>query len=258
MNSHITRRRFIKGLAAGMALSALPVVAQEPADYVVCPILMYHYISTAPDNANSTLVDLTVPPDLFAQHLDTILELGFTTITMRQLWAGLSGVAPLPEKPLVLTFDDGYWDAHAHAAPLMLSRGMTGTVFVVSRFVGQASYLQWGDARALNAAGIEIGCHTATHANLSLFGRDVQEAEIKEATEAIEANIGVRPTSFCYPFGRLNNLTPRILEEYGYHTAVTTSDAVVQYHSNPYRMGRVRVRNRTSVNSLFWLINRQI
>lgn len=255
MPTAITRRQFLSALVVGATASALPIYTQAQLNSVVCPILMYHYISTAPEDANRTLVDLTVPRELFAQHLDYIVSQGFTAITMRQLWAGISGASELPEKPIVLTFDDGYWDAYAHAVPEMLARGMTGTVFVVSNFMDQPSYLTWGNAQELNAVGIEIGCHTANHYDMSRLGRPLQEAEIVESTQAIEATIGVRPISFCYPFGRQNSITRNILAEQGYATAVTTAHARTHYASNPYRMGRVRIRNSTTVERLGWLIN---
>jgi len=263
--SQFTRRQFMQMLAIGgtsLAVSStLPTFAQDeqpqPLRSLLCPILMYHYISSAPEDAGATLRDLTVPPEQFATHLDFIRESGFTTITMRQLWQGMMGEIVLPEKPIVLTFDDGYWDAFAHATPLMLERGMTGTVFVVSSFMDQPGYLTWGQAQQMHNSGIEIGCHSATHPDLSRADQATQVEEIVSSTQAIESVLGSRPVSFCYPFGRQNRITRLTLQDQGYHTAVTTSDGTIHYANNPYRMRRVRIRNRTTLSSLEWLINRR-
>ncbi len=257
----VTRRDFIKIMTTGATLlSVPPLLAQEPLvptprASVKCPILMYHYISSAPEDADYVLRDLTVPPEQFAEQLDYLRDNGFTTITMTQLWAGMEG-APLPEKPIVLTFDDGYWDAHAHATPLLLERGMVGTFYICSGFMGQPSYMRWEDAAQIQGAGMEIGGHSATHANLSVLGRAELEVEIKESTALIEQTLGLRPVSFCYPFGYHNTFVTTILREAGYQTAVTTSDALTHYRNNPYRMGRVRIRNRHTIESFAWLVNR--
>ncbi len=263
--SEPSRRIFLKTLAAGVTLSLVDfrlqgqdAGQQTPLARLTCPILMYHYISTAPEDADRTLLDLTVPPEQFEQHLDVILEEGYQSITMDQLYEGMHHNFALPEKPVVLTFDDGYWDAAAHATPLMRSRGMVGTFYIVSEFMETSIYLKWGDAAAMQNSGMEIGCHSATHPDLSRLSYDEQFQELESSTLAIENALGRRPTTFCYPFGRHNLNTRLILRDMGYKTAVTTSDATVQYADNRFRMGRVRVRNRTTLDQLRWLLNRAV
>ncbi len=233
----------------------LPVLAQPAPTY--CPIMMYHHISPPPETTNQHLIDNAVPPEAFAQHLDYVQQAGFTSITMRNLWAGMMGATALPEKPIVFTFDDGYWSAYAHAAPLLLQRGMTGTVYIITGMADQPSYLTWGQIRELHASGIEIGNHSVIHGDMSRQPKNQQRSEIEQSTLSIEAAIGVRPTAFAYPFGRQNAITRNLLKDYGYTTAVTTMDSTLHYASNPYYMGRVRVRNSTTLEALPWLMNRR-
>lgn len=252
----LSRRQFLLGaalVAAGARLSR-PARAKSP---IYCPVLMYHYISYPPDNANATLQDLVVAPELFSEHLTALQEDGFTPITMAALWAGLSQDAELPEKPVILTFDDGYDDAYGQAAPRILERGMTGTFFIITGKMDQPGHLTWGQAAEMKSAGLEIGNHTINHPNLTSLSSAAQYDEIDGAAAAIETALGERPRAFCYPLGRYNNETVRILRETGHHTATTTSDGTLHYATNPFRMSRVRIRNTTKVDTLRWLLNRQ-
>jgi len=98
------------------------------------PVLMYHYLSVPPANADIYRKDLSVAPELFAQHLDRIRAEGYTTITPYDFIAALQTGTPLPEKPVLITFDDGYRDNYENAFPLLRERGMVATFFVVTDF----------------------------------------------------------------------------------------------------------------------------
>lgn len=254
----LTRRQFMTltvGALGGWLVGGKGI-AQAASAY--CPILMYHYISYPPEGANAVLTDLTVTPELFSEHLAFLQETGFTSITLAELWAGLAEGAALPEKPIVITFDDGYDNAYDAALGRLLERGMVGTFFLVSSFMEQPGYLTWGQAAEMKNAGMEIGNHSATHPNLTSMGYDGQFAEIDGAAAAIAAALGERPKFFCYPLGKYNATTLRVLKDTGHLAAVTTSDGTLQHSVNPFRMSRVRVRHTTSVSSLEWLVNRYL
>lgn len=272
-DNSLSRRKFLQMLSTGAAAFALPAsiasaqttpppdpatpaVPTAPLESLVCPILMYHYVSQPPEDADRYLTDLTVLPETFAQHLDHIQSLGFTSITMRDMWLGMIGAIPLPPKPIVFTFDDGYWDSYAIVAPSLLERGMTGTIYAVSSFMDQPGYLTWAQAQELHNLGIEIGSHSVTHSDMSWQDRETQRIEIEQSAQAIGSVLGERPVSFCYPFGRHNYISQELLFEHGYATAVTTSDATKHFLNNPYLMGRVRIRNNVSLPGLTWLVER--
>jgi hypothetical protein len=106
MKHRFSRRQFLAASAAG-GLGLLTNSRSLTFRRIYCPILMYHYISYAPEDADAILADLTVTPELFSEHLAFLQEAGFTSVTMAQMWAALSEGAELPEKPIVFTFDDG-------------------------------------------------------------------------------------------------------------------------------------------------------
>lgn len=223
-----------------------------------CPILMYHYLSDAAPDADPTRRDLSVSPALFAAHLDTLAQDGYSAIHLRQLLDFLSGGATLPERPIVLSFDDGYADLLGNALPLLQDYGFTASSFIVSGFVGQPGYLSWDNLQALAVAGIEIGSHSRSHPDLTTLSRSQLDAEIEGASLAIEASLGFRPSVFCYPFGKFNSSVIRALRRAGIHGAVTTQDGTLHSLAGALTWRRVRVRGNTSPTSLRWLIERRV
>jgi peptidoglycan/xylan/chitin deacetylase (PgdA/CDA1 family) len=249
----LSRRQFLQWSLVGAASMPLAGVAAQ--GIIRCPIVMYHSIGTPPPEAGATRRDLTLATEQFAAQLDTLLALGATTITMRQFWAGLSGAAALPPKPIALTFDDGYADAYSNALPLLQQRGMVGTVYLVSSYMEAPGFLTWGQAAEMQAAGHEMGCHSATHPDFSRLGENAQRQEITTATEALQNTLGIRPTSFCYPHGRYSRVTPRLLAEAGFTHATTTQHSVVHRTSSAYALGRIRIRSTTSVATFRAAVN---
>lgn len=258
MNKSISRRQFLSAAALAGAGLALPrIAAAAPLRYLHCPILMYHYVGDLPPEAGALRRGLTVSPARFAEQLDTLIANGYTPITLGQMTAGLLDDAPLPEKPVVLTFDDGYTDAYTVAAPLLSERALTGTFFLVSGFMDQPGYLTWAQAAALRDAGMEIGNHSATHPDLSALPSAALSAEIEGAFATFESVLGVRPTSFAYPLGRYNYYVRRAVEQAGQRVAVTTRDGTMQYGYYPYYLTRVRVVEAHTGPSLLWLADRE-
>ncbi len=255
----LSRRQFLTATVLAGAGLLIPRSAQAALvvrSYALCPILMYHYISDPPPDADAVRRDLSVGPDMFRQQVAAVKEQGFTSITIAQLYDGLVNGADLPTRPIVFTFDDGYADAYQFATPILAEQGMTGTFFVISGMVEQPGYLTWGQVAEMHGAGMEIGNHTVSHPNLAYLTAEQQTAEVEGCAAAIASVLGVRPAFFCYPLGRYSYTTIRIVRETGHLAAVTISDGTVQYSRYPYTLRRARVRGTTSLYSFNWLITR--
>ncbi|GAB4469784.1 MAG: hypothetical protein Kow00124_05280 [Anaerolineae bacterium] len=239
----------------------LPAVSNTmaAAGSLYCPVLMYHYISDPPEDADRYRRDLSVSPAQFAAHLDTLLEQGFTAISPALLHTALAeGADLLPDKPVILTFDDGYADAYASAFPLLAERGMTGTFFIVSGFMDQPGYLSWAQAGEMLGAGMAIESHSATHPDLTTLGQDALAVEVEESAAAIERTLGVRPQTFCYPLGRWSRRVVAALQNSGYLGAFTTRDGTLHTTARRYQMPRLRVRGRYTARTIDWLVNRRV
>lgn len=251
------RRQFLR-LSALTATSVLIGQKTAEAAYVKCPILMYHYVSPIPEDANRYLKDLAIHPDSFTEHCRWLTENGYTSVTMAQLHDNLVNGAPLPENPVVMTFDDGYGDAYAIATPILQQFGMVGTFFIIPGFMGSPGYLTWEQASAMLGAGMEIENHSMTHQRLSGRTMDYLTEEIGMAADTIESVLGKRPRFFCYPFGRYDNYTVNAVRDTGHLMAVITDDGTLMYSTNMLRLRRVRIRGWTTTNNLRWLVNRWI
>ncbi len=254
------RRQFLKaisGLTSTWFLSQQRVLAETVVQRTIrCPILMYHYVSPLPPNSDRYRTDLTMSPDMFIQHCTFLVANGYTTISMAQLAEALFEGSSLPDKPVVLTFDDGYADAYDYVLPILQQHGMVGTFFIVGHFMDSPGHLTWGQAGVLLEAGMEVENHTMSHPDLRNRDDAYLRQQIGGAADAIEVTFLKRPRFFCYPAGRYDWNTIRIVRETGHQLAVTTQDSLLHSSSYPYRLGRLRIRRTTGVNALNWLISR--
>jgi peptidoglycan/xylan/chitin deacetylase (PgdA/CDA1 family) len=196
------------------------MVASTDLGYV--PILMYHYIRIVDASTDPLGYRLSVAPDAFAAQMDWIADNGYTPITMATFTACLRGQQTCPARPVVLTFDDGYADNALEALPVLQQRGFVGTFFIVSGRVGAPGYMTPEQLVALRDAGMEIGAHTVTHADLTQLARDAATVEMRDSRVALEELLGITVRSFSYPAGKYNADLERIAYEIGFESAVIT------------------------------------
>jgi len=200
---------------------------------VKTPILMFHHVEPAgaaglrppPLHPNSYLSRRE-----FAGVLDALARRGARTVTLAQAVGGR-----VPRRAVVLTFDDGCRCFRDHALPELTARGMTATLFAVAGELGGTN--RWDheagerreellDARALRqlaAQGIEIGAHGRHHRDLTACSDSELEEEVAGARRDLEAALGVRVQTFCYPYGRLDLRAEAVVQQAGYLAAVGIS-----------------------------------
>jgi peptidoglycan/xylan/chitin deacetylase (PgdA/CDA1 family) len=222
------------------------------------PILMYHYISEPPPDADEYRLDLSVTPDQFAAQLDWLRANGFTTIALDDLYRALTEGYPLPDRPVILTFDDGYADAYDHAFRLLQKYEMVGTFFVVTDWLDQSrpGYLTWDQARDMAEAGMSIQSHSRSHPDLTQnCDGDCVIFQVLGSVETIEAEIGARPRFFCYPSGRYDEAVLEVLPQLGIVAAVTTHGGTLHTSDRPLELRRVRMRGTTDLEAFAWLLS---
>ena len=208
------------------------------------PILMYHYISSPPGNADNILRDLAVPRENFQAEMKWLKKQGYTSITPDDLMAALWHGKKLPKKPIMFTFDDGYIDAYYNAFPILEGLGYTGTFFVVTDWLDQnkPGYLNWDMAKAMVQGGMYIQSHSRTHEDFRDRSHDWYVNEIVVPRDDIAKHTGVIPRYFCYPFGGYDNVAIRELQAAGFVAGFTENDSRYEYASNTMRLPRVRIR----------------
>jgi len=198
------------------------------------PILMYHSVSDFEDPYAVRETD-------FAGQLDYLKSAGFNTVTLHDVIEHEEHKAPLPAHPIVLTFDDGYQDNHDVAFKLLKDRGMRGTFFVVTRFMGEDEahrhvqdrggprerrYLLWKEVREMAAAGMEIGSHSLFHKRLPDLTPEQIRDDVQRSREELAAKLGQPVEFFAYPFNSERRHVRQIVEEAGYRGAVAGARAI--------------------------------
>lgn len=202
------------------------------------PILMYHYIRVAP--ANDQLgANLSVSPENFKAQMKYLYDNNYRTIKLADLadprHQAISRIYFAQQKPIVITFDDGYEDAYTEAFPTLKNFGFIGTFFIIKDYIGREGRLNQSQIEEMTQAGMEFGSHTLSHSDLT-------KISINEARRQIFASKGDYQI-FCYPAGRFNDQVVALVKEAGYSVAVTTKIGLARENSNLFELPRVRVEN---------------
>jgi peptidoglycan/xylan/chitin deacetylase (PgdA/CDA1 family) len=204
------------------------------------PVLLYHAVT---DRPSGWIADYTVRPDQFARHVELIAESGRTPVTVSTLRAGFAGTGALPDRPVVITFDDGFADTVEVAGRTLSQRGIVSTVYVTSDFVasgrspGNDRMMTWEQVRELAADGHEIGAHSHTHPQLDMLPAATSRDEIFRSKRLIEDALGREVRSFAYPHGYH---TPRVRAQVA-AAGFTTAD------DHPLALARLMLTARTTV-----------
>lgn len=133
-----------------------------------------------------------------------------------------TAVEPVPERLVVLTFDDSVASQVTYVAPLLKKYGFGATFFITEGFefaVDKEHYMTWDQIKALNADGFEIGNHTRKHAGVAKQKLDQLTADVEYIEQQCEKNGIARPTSFCYPGYQTSEAAVKLLRERGYQFA---------------------------------------
>ena len=183
------------------------------------PILMYHYVSPLPRDADTLRIGLTVRPEAFREQLAWLRDAGYSSISPGQLFRALNHGEELPPKPVVLTFDDGHADHYSVVTPLLLEAGFSGTFFHHQRTGRRAGSASSGSRTAGRHGGpgaCSIESHSRSHRELSGLDRDLLVYELLGSRESLEAWTGLAPAAIAWPFGKHDALARQVAREAGY------------------------------------------
>jgi peptidoglycan/xylan/chitin deacetylase (PgdA/CDA1 family) len=212
------------------------------------PILMYHHVTNAPP-ASELDARLTVTDGDFARQLAYLRCAGYYSITLSQLFDGIYGGAPLPVKPVILTFDDGYADAYTSAFAHLKWAGFGGTFSVVTGWIGEPGYLSWDQTQEMVGAGMEMVAHSVSHPDLGKEPDEVVRSQLSRSKRDLEENLGQPVVFFVYPAGEpfrsataeRQSQVVTMVQEAGYRGALTATWNLAQDPAAPFALNRVRV-----------------
>jgi len=197
-------------------------------------------------------MDLSVPPERFEEHLRYLRDHGYVSISLHDLSLALQIGHPLPEKPVIITLDDGYRDAYANAFPLLREYGFTATFFLVTGYIdeGRPEYLTWEQVIEMDAAGMEMEAHGHTHTDLRGRSLDYLIWQVVGAKEAIEARTHKPVRFFAYPAGKYERQVIEVLHSAHYWGGITLHSGVEHRSDQMFELRRIRVHGQDDADKL--------
>jgi peptidoglycan/xylan/chitin deacetylase (PgdA/CDA1 family) len=226
------------------------------------PVLLYHAVMEDPPE---WIAEFTVTPKDFLLHLDTMLDSGRTPVTISTLVDHLTVGTPMPERPVLITFDDGFVDLPGPTAEALAERSMVSTAYLTTGAItpGRTSLLPpapmmtLAQVPRLEQYGMEIGTHTITHAQLDTLRAPSLRRELTEPKDVLEDLLGHEVAHLAYPHGYNSGAVRKAALRAGYTSAVAVRHALSSQHDELYRIARLIVRRgHTAADVQAWMEGR--
>ncbi|MGG3955357.1 polysaccharide deacetylase family protein [Bhargavaea massiliensis] len=250
------------------------------------PILMYHHFEE--EGINS----LTVHPKNFEEQMKAIKEEGYETITFGQLIAFLNHEGTLPEKPILITMDDGYESNYKYAYPILKELNMKAAIFLITSKIRREEEkhledglpnLSWEQIHEMSESGL-IEFHSHTHDSHKKYMKGKKEVAylagpiVKENGELetqeeyeqrimndlllskklIEKNIGQPVTVLCYPYGAYSETSEKVAKEVGFLATVTVNKGIISKGNSPFLLKRINVDGSYTAWDLIDVLNNEL
>lgn len=180
-------------------------------------VLYYHEV--VPNGQGHTYQKIGV--DKFEAQLRCLKSKGFECVDFDELKSG-----KCPKKPLVITFDDGFKSVYDYAVPLLKKYGMKAVSFLPCKYIdeGHPYYMSWDNIKELvNENIISVGAHTYSHIDIRRPTSEELRNEIKKCNDSIYGNLGIKPSSICFPYGTFNSSSVKTIRQCGDYTYLVAS-----------------------------------
>ncbi len=187
------------------------------------PILCYHNIREFSSTASAVMKTNTVKPADFAAQMKTLADAGYHTILPEQLYNYLAFDGSLPEKPIMITFDDTRIDQFTIGATEMKKYGFKGVFFIMTVSINRPGYMSKEEIKSLSDDGHVVAAHTWDHHMVTKYSGDDWNTQLVKPKAKLEDIIGKPVTDFAYPFGLWNTAAIPELKKSGYKMAYILS-----------------------------------
>ena len=217
-------------------------------------VLMYHKVNDVPENP------LSVPVSVFDEQLSQLREFGYAVVSLDDVLAHYRGSAPLPQRPVLITFDDGYRDNLEHAAPVLARHGYAAVIFIPIGYLDDRRPLpheerlasrgvingtvDWGELRELEAAGVRVESHGISHRPLADLELDEAAREIVLSKLRLEERLGREVRAFAYVKGseaHYKAVHLSLVRQAGYELAFTSVSGANGPQTDPLRLHRYNI-----------------
>lgn len=207
------------------------------------PVLYYHSVQESAHN------EVIISSDILKKQLKYIKDQGYITLTLSELKNYILNNSPIPEKSIVITFDDGYMDNYSNAFPILKEFNMVATIFCITSNLDGSYYLSEDAIKEMSNYGIDIQSHTVTHPQLNKLTYNQQLTELKESKKTLEYITGKEIDSIAYPYGDFNEETIKAAKTAGYTLGFTTKRGLSDRSDNPLKLDRIYISSKYSMDT---------
>ena len=211
------------------------------------PVLLYHSVADTPPPGQQP--QFTVTPARFEQHVAMMAESGRTAMTITELADALAGRRALPERPLAVTFDDGFDDT-VTAVSRLHEAGISSTVYVTTGNIGTPRGISLAGLRALADGGAELGAHTVSHPHLDELPIGAAAREIGDSRAQLEEHLGTSVATFAYPHGDHGRRVRAAVIAAGFSSAAAVKNALSHRRDDPFAIARWTVMRDAGTEQL--------
>jgi len=222
------------------------------------PVLCYHQIRNTIASDSKRAHDDIIAPEKFKEHIKMLADSGYHTILPDQLYNYLVYGAKLPEKPIMITFDDTDMDQFTTGASTLKQYGFKGVYFIMTVSIGRKgriNYMTKSQIKQLSDEGNTIASHTYDHKNFTHFTDEDWKTQIDEPTKKLEEITGKKVEYFAYPYGVYKAASLHKLKEHGFKAAFILSTARDENYPL-YTIRRIIDPGRYTAKNLYYSINK--
>lgn len=258
-----------KGAIKNISLKTTSLIDKEK----LIPILMYHHVGGENIETNK----ITITNKRFEEDIRYLKDNGYTAISFKELvdCVNNNGTS-LPEKPIIVTFDDGLDDNYKYAYPILKKNHMKATIFAIGSRIGiknynndpRYSYFTWEEAKEMYESGIiEIQPHSydlhyykesshhgegvlpmSREDENSHYNRFLKDTE--EVIRLIKTKVGCDSYVYAYPYGKYNSTNEKVLKDLNFKVTLTTKSKYADISNGLYGLKRINVPSHKKLNEL--------
>lgn len=223
-------------------------VYNEPGK-VVAPILLYHHV-----NGENTDSRYRVSIPNFSEQMGALNDLGYTAITISMLVEALTQGRDLPEKPIVITFDDGHMSVYEQAFPIMSEHGFPGVFYIVANRINNLNdFVNVDQISDMVNAGWEIGSHGYSHLDITKNHASAAY-EIGQSKLDLQTALDININTFAYPYGEVNPFVAQKVSDYGYRAGLGLGTSITHTYNTLYYLNRIEIQGDYTLSKFIEMV----
>jgi len=227
-----------------------PTWVFNDAGKIDAPILLYHRVE---NDVSMSRYQVSIPD--FRAQMAALKDMGFTVITISHFLEALLDGSDLPEKPIVITFDDGHESVYQNAFPIMKDFGYPGVFYIVANRINDVQdFVNIAELKEMVAAGWEIGSHSYSHPDLTK-DHNIAAKEIGQSKSDLEAALSTPILTFAYPFGTIDRFTANKVSKYGYKAGMGLGKATTHTWNTLFYLDRIEIYGNYSLEDFYRILS---